>query len=53
MNGGVIERLKQDGIVDLDSEFQSFLDWISTKAMISSWLDDAMIYELCVGSDGR
>ena len=21
--------------------------------MISYWLDDAMIYELCVGSDGR
>ncbi|XWS52253.1 hypothetical protein CRYUN_Cryun11dG0052100 [Craigia yunnanensis] len=52
-NGGVIERLKQDGIVDLDSEFQSVPDWISTKAMISSWLADAMMYELWVGSDGR
>ncbi|XWS28132.1 hypothetical protein CRYUN_Cryun25bG0039400 [Craigia yunnanensis] len=52
-NGGVIERLKQDGVVDLDSEFQSLPDWISTKAMISSWLADAMMYELWVGSDGR
>ncbi|XWS73284.1 hypothetical protein CRYUN_Cryun02cG0114900 [Craigia yunnanensis] len=52
-NGGVIERLKQDGIVDLDSEFQSVPDWISTKAMISSWLADAIMYELWVGSDGR
>lgn len=52
-NGGVIECLKQDGIVDLDSEFHSVPDWISTKAMISSWLADAMIYELWVGSDGR
>ncbi|XP_022754025.1 mitochondrial outer membrane import complex protein METAXIN-like [Durio zibethinus] len=52
-NGGVIDRLKQDGIVDLDSEFESVPDWISTKAMISSWLADAMMYELWVGSDGR
>ncbi|XP_007014351.2 PREDICTED: mitochondrial outer membrane import complex protein METAXIN [Theobroma cacao] len=52
-NGGVIERLKQDGIVDLDSEFQSVPDWISMKAMISSWLADAIMYELWVGSDGR
>ncbi|XVF47645.1 hypothetical protein PTKIN_Ptkin03bG0126500 [Pterospermum kingtungense] len=52
-NGGVIECLKQDGIVDLDSEFQSLPDWISTKAMITSWLADAIMYELWVGSDGR
>ncbi|XP_021276102.1 mitochondrial outer membrane import complex protein METAXIN [Herrania umbratica] len=52
-NGGVIERLKQDGVVDLDSAFQSVPDWISMKAMISSWLADAIMYELWVGSDGR
>ncbi|XVE79964.1 hypothetical protein DITRI_Ditri14bG0099700 [Diplodiscus trichospermus] len=52
-NGGVIERLKQDGIVDLDSEFQSVPDWISTKAMINSWLADALMYELWLGSDGK
>ncbi|XVF69952.1 hypothetical protein PTKIN_Ptkin11bG0122100 [Pterospermum kingtungense] len=52
-NGGVIECLKQDGIVDLDSEFQSIPDWISIKAMINSWLADAMMYELWLGSGGR
>ncbi|KAK8635446.1 hypothetical protein V6N13_004183 [Hibiscus sabdariffa] len=52
-NGGVIERLKQDGIVDLDSEFHSVPDWVAMKAMISSWLADAMMYELWVGSDGK
>ncbi|KAK8487571.1 hypothetical protein V6N13_016412 [Hibiscus sabdariffa] len=52
-NGGVIENLKRDGIVDLDSEFQSVPDWVAMKAMISSWLADAMMYELWVGSDGK
>lgn len=50
--GGVIERLKEDGIVDLDTEFQSVPEWISMKAMASSWLADAIKYELWVGTDG-
>lgn len=51
--GGVIEILKEDGIVDLDIKFYSVPEWISMKAMISSWLADAITYELWVGSDGR
>lgn len=51
-NGGVIESLKKDGIADLDTEFKSVPEWISTKAMVSSWLGDAIMYELWVGSDG-
>lgn len=50
-NGGVIESLKKDGIVDLDTEFYSVPEWISTKAMVCSWLRDAIMYELWVGSD--
>ncbi|GMP91891.1 hypothetical protein CsSME_00042365 [Camellia sinensis var. sinensis] len=50
--GGVIESLKEDGIVDLDSEVHSVPEWISTKAMVNSWLADALMYELWVGSDG-
>lgn len=51
-NGGVIESLKKDGIVDLDTEFYTVPEWISAKAMVSSWLEDALMYELWVGSDG-
>ncbi|XP_044498083.1 mitochondrial outer membrane import complex protein METAXIN-like [Mangifera indica] len=51
-NGGVIARLKEDGIVDLDSEYQSIPDWITTKAMINSWLADALMYELWLGTEG-
>uniref|UniRef100_A0A2P2KFZ9 Mitochondrial outer membrane import complex protein METAXIN n=2 Tax=Rhizophora mucronata TaxID=61149 RepID=A0A2P2KFZ9_RHIMU len=50
--GGVIQRLKEDGIIDLDSEFQSVPEWISMKAMVSSWLADAIMYELWLGTDG-
>ncbi|KAK9269620.1 hypothetical protein L1049_001397 [Liquidambar formosana] len=50
--GGVIESLKDDGIVDLDSELHTVPEWLSTKAMIGSWLADAVMYELWVGSDG-
>lgn len=46
--GGVIESLKKDGIVDLDSEFCLSPEWISIKAMVSSWLEDALMYELWV-----
>jgi metaxin len=49
--GGVIESLKRDGIVDLDSEVNSNPEWISTKAMIQSWLEDAVMHELWLGSD--
>ncbi|KAH9805794.1 mitochondrial outer membrane import complex protein METAXIN [Citrus sinensis] len=52
-NGGVIECLKKDGIVDLDNGYQSVPEWISMKALISSWLEEALIYELWVGSDGN
>ncbi|KAJ6958616.1 mitochondrial outer membrane import complex protein METAXIN-like [Populus alba x Populus x berolinensis] len=51
-NGGVIKSLKEDGIVDLDTDFSSFPEWISRKAMVSTWLADAIMYELWVGSDG-
>ncbi|EXC27883.1 hypothetical protein L484_009206 [Morus notabilis] len=50
--GGVIERIKNDGIIDLDNELYSVPDWISTKAMLTSWLADAIKYELWVASDG-
>ena len=50
--GGVIESLKEDGVVDLDTEVHSLPEWISTKAIIDSWLADAVIYELWLGSDG-
>ncbi|CAI0427818.1 unnamed protein product [Linum tenue] len=48
--GGVIQQLKQDGVVDLDSEFSSLPEWVSMKAMMSSWLADAITYELWLGS---
>ncbi|WCJ42246.1 metaxin-related [Euphorbia peplus] len=51
-SGGVIQRLKDDGVVDLDSEFSSIPEWVSMEAMISSWLVDAVTYELWLGSDG-
>ncbi|KAH7544701.1 hypothetical protein FEM48_Zijuj01G0013600 [Ziziphus jujuba var. spinosa] len=41
--GGVIERLKGDGIVDLDIELYSVPEWISLTAMISTWLADALV----------
>ncbi|KAG6739622.1 hypothetical protein POTOM_057224 [Populus tomentosa] len=51
-NGGVIKSLKEDGIVDLDTVFSSLPEWISMKAMVSTWLADAIMHELWVGSDG-
>ncbi|KAI3726009.1 hypothetical protein L1987_65806 [Smallanthus sonchifolius] len=50
--GGVIESLKEDNIVNLDSEVQNLPEWVSTIAMVNSWLSDAILYELWVGSDG-
>ncbi|KAL9685469.1 hypothetical protein QQ045_022919 [Rhodiola kirilowii] len=49
--GGVIEGLKDDGVVDLDSRVEFDPDWLSTNAMITSWLSDAVMYELWVASD--
>ncbi|KAJ6857747.1 mitochondrial outer membrane import complex protein METAXIN [Populus alba x Populus x berolinensis] len=51
-NGGVTKSLKEDGFVDLDTDFSSLPEWISMKAMVSTWLADAIMYELWVGSDG-
>ncbi|GAB2218283.1 hypothetical protein Droror1_Dr00001503 [Drosera rotundifolia] len=51
--GGVIESLKEDGVVDLDSSFQNVPEWISTKVMISSWLRDALIYEIWIASEAN
>lgn len=51
-NGGVIEKLRGARIVDLDSEVCNIPEWVSTKAMVESWLADAILYELWIGSDG-
>lgn len=50
----MIECLKENGIVDLDSKIATHTvpDWVATKAMVSSWLADAVMYELWVDSDG-
>ncbi|KAK4483748.1 hypothetical protein RD792_010950 [Penstemon davidsonii] len=53
VNGGVIKTLKEDKIVDLDSDISSTPEWVSMKAMVESWLKDAVLYELWVGSDGK
>ncbi|XP_038984410.1 mitochondrial outer membrane import complex protein METAXIN isoform X2 [Phoenix dactylifera] len=52
--GGVIDCLTEDSIVDLDSKLPSLSvpEWVSTKAMISTWLAQAVQYELWVASDG-
>ena len=50
--GGVIESLREDGIVDLDSELYTIPEWLSTKVMVSTWLGEAIMYELWVCSDG-
>nr|XP_043618386.1 mitochondrial outer membrane import complex protein METAXIN [Erigeron canadensis] len=49
---GVIESLKEDGIVNLDKEVQNLPEWVSAIAMINSWLSDALLYELWIDSDG-
>ncbi|TVU12376.1 hypothetical protein EJB05_46017 [Eragrostis curvula] len=52
--GGVIEYLKEDKILDLNAKHPSASspDVLSTKAMVSTWLADALQYELWVVSDG-
>ncbi|GAB4853534.1 hypothetical protein Ancab_017725 [Ancistrocladus abbreviatus] len=51
--GGVIECLKEDSVIDLDSNFETIPEWISIKVMVGSWLMDAVMYELWVGSEGN
>ncbi|CAN8257641.1 unnamed protein product [Cochlearia groenlandica] len=51
-DGGVIEKLKKDGIVNLDSQLQSLPDYLSLKALLVSWLEEALTYELWVGTEG-
>ncbi|XP_027333030.1 mitochondrial outer membrane import complex protein METAXIN-like isoform X2 [Abrus precatorius] len=49
---GIIDCLKKDaGVVDLDSEVSSLPEWISTKAILTTWLADALAYELWVGCE--
>lgn len=47
---GLIESLKKE-FVDIDSEVFSVSDWIPTKVMLTTWLADALAYELWVGGD--
>ena len=49
---GIIECLKKDvGVVDLDSGVSSLPEWISTKAILTTWLADALTYELWLGCE--
>lgn len=48
---GIIACLRRD-VRDLDSEVCSLPGWIPTKVMLTSWLADALEYELWVGCDG-
>lgn len=50
--GGVIESLREDGVGDLDSQVGSIPDFISMKAMVSTWLKDAVEYDIWLGTDG-
>ncbi|KAL5225329.1 hypothetical protein ABZP36_011968 [Zizania latifolia] len=52
--GGVIEYLKEEKIVDLNSKNPSVSssDVLSTRAMVLTWLSDALQYELWVVADG-
>lgn len=47
---GIIECLKRD-VGDLDTGVSSLPEWIPTKVMLTTWLADALEYELWVGSD--
>ncbi|CAE5989506.1 unnamed protein product [Arabidopsis arenosa] len=51
-DGGVIEKLKKDGIVNLDLQLQSLPEYLSLKALIVSWLEEALTYEIWVGTEG-
>lgn len=50
---GIIDCLKKDvGVVDLDSRVSSLPDWLSIKAILTTWLADALDYELWVACEG-
>ncbi|XP_023641696.1 mitochondrial outer membrane import complex protein METAXIN [Capsella rubella] len=51
-DGGVIEKLKKDGIVNLDVPLQTLPEYLSLKALIVSWLGEALTYEIWVGTEG-
>ncbi|CAK8564105.1 unnamed protein product [Lathyrus sativus] len=52
-NEGIIQCLRKNGgVVDLDSEVSSLPEWITIKAVITTWLHDALVYELWLGSKG-
>ncbi|CAA0842204.1 Mitochondrial outer membrane import complex protein METAXIN [Striga hermonthica] len=51
--GGVIQKLKEDGIIDLDSGVSGVPEWVSVRAMVESWLADAAMYELWLGSEDK
>ncbi|XP_015959982.1 mitochondrial outer membrane import complex protein METAXIN [Arachis duranensis] len=49
---GIIEGLKkEEGVGDLDDGVSSLPEWIPTKVMLTTWLADALEYELWVGCD--
>ncbi|XP_027904928.1 mitochondrial outer membrane import complex protein METAXIN-like [Vigna unguiculata] len=48
---GIIEGLKRD-VGDLDSGISSLPDWIATKVLLTTWLADALEYELWMGCSG-
>ncbi|XP_028773710.1 mitochondrial outer membrane import complex protein METAXIN isoform X2 [Neltuma alba] len=48
--GGLIESLKKD-VVDIDAGLSSVTDWIPMKVMLTTWLADALAFELWVGGD--
>lgn len=37
----------------MDAGVSGIPEWVSFKAMVESWLTDAVLYELWVGSDGK
>ncbi|ONK55462.1 uncharacterized protein A4U43_UnF2860 [Asparagus officinalis] len=53
--GGVIECLKAENIVNLDSGLSGGCspDWLATKALVGAWLSEAAKYELWVASNGN
>lgn len=48
---GIIESLKRE-VGDLDSGISSLPDWTATKVLLTTWLADALEYELWVGCNG-
>ncbi|KAI4381126.1 hypothetical protein MLD38_007234 [Melastoma candidum] len=50
--GGVIGSLRDSGVADLDSRVASIPEFVSMTAMVTTWLKDAVEYELWLGYDG-